>query len=70
MSQVPSVTIEYEQSWASICPPSCDAHKEVLAQVIDAPQQPSSDSEVTPNDVLLGPPAWLLGATGPGRETR
>jgi hypothetical protein len=70
MSRVPSVTIEYEESLALICPLSCDADKVVFAQVTDSPQLLPTEWEVTPYDDLHEFPTWSLGATGPGRETR
>ena len=68
MSQVPSLTIEYEESRATICPPGCDMDSVVLVQLTHAPQQPPADSDVISNGDLREFPAWPLHATGPGRE--
>lgn len=68
MSRVSSVTIEYEESRAPICPPICDADKVVLAQVTDSPQPLPIEWEVTPCDALHEFATWSLGATGPRRE--
>jgi hypothetical protein len=84
MSQVLSLTIEYEESRATICPPGCDADSAVSVQlndslagsgtlpsrVSDSPNQATAASEASPHGDLLDSPAWLLGATGPGKKTR
>jgi hypothetical protein len=68
MSQVSSITIEYEGFQATIWLPGRDADKVVLAQVTDSPLTLHTECEVTPCDDLNGLPTWSLGATGPGRE--
>jgi hypothetical protein len=68
MYQVPPLTIEYQESRAPICPPSCDADKVVPTQVIDSPQPLPTEWEVTVFDDVQEFPTWSLGATGPGRE--
>ena len=70
MFQEPTRTIEYEQPRATVCPPGCDTDSVVLVQLADAPQQPPAGSKAIPHGDLLESPAWPLGATGPGRETR
>ena len=68
MYQVPLLTIEYQESRAPICPPSCDADKVVLAQATDSSQSLPSEWEVTPYGDLDELPTWSLGAVGPGRK--
>ena len=68
MSQVSSITIEYEGFQATIWLPGRDADKAVLAQVTDPPQPLPTEWEVTSCDDLNGLPIWSLGATAPGRE--
>ena len=70
MSQVPSITIEYEKSRATVCPTNCDTDGVVLVQLSYSPQRFPADSEASPHGDLLDSPAWLLGATEPGKETR
>jgi hypothetical protein len=84
VSQVPSVTIDYEESRATICPAGCDADSAVSVQlndslagsgtlpgrVSDSPNKSTADPEASPHGDLLDSPAWLLGATGPGKKTR
>ncbi len=84
MSQVPSLTIEYEESRATICPPGCDAENAVSVQldeslagsgtlpgrVSDSLNQTTADSEASPHGGLLDSPPWPLHTTGSGREMR
>ena len=84
MSQVPSLTIEYEESRATICPAGCDADSAVSVQlndslagsgtlpgrVSDSPNKSTADSEASPHGDLLDPPVWHLHTTGSGREMR
>ena len=68
MSQVSSITIEYEGFQTTIWLPGRDADKVVLAQFTDSPQPLPTEWEVTPCDDLNGLPTRSLSATGPGRE--
>jgi len=84
MSRVSSVTIEYEEFRATICPPGCDADSAVSVQldeslagsgtlpsrVSDSPNQTTAASKAIPHGDLLDSPAWRLHTTGPGREIR
>jgi hypothetical protein len=70
MSQVPSLTIEYGKSRATVCPTDCDTDGVVLVQLSDFPQRFPADSEAIPHGALLDSPAWVLGAIEPGKETR
>jgi len=82
MSQVPSITIEYDECRATTCPAGCDAENAVSVQldeslagsgtlprrVSDFLSQSTADSEASPHGDLLDSPAWPLHTTGPGRE--
>jgi hypothetical protein len=70
MSQVPSVTIEYEKSRATVCPTECDTDGVVLVQLGDYPQRFAADSQASPHGDVPDSPAWLLGAIRPRKETR
>ena len=84
MSQEPTLTIEYEQPRASVCPPGCDTDNAVSVQLgvrmagsgilpgqaSGFPQQPPAGSKAIPHGGLLESPAWPLDASGPGREPR
>jgi hypothetical protein len=84
MYQVPSLTFEYEESRATICPPGCAADSAVsvqlndslagsgtlLSRVSDSPNQTTAASETSPHGDLLDSPAWPLHTTGSGREMR
>ena len=84
MSQVPSITIEYEESRATICPPSCDLDNVVSVQLghslarsgtlpgraCNPLQQVASGSRAIPPGGSFESPAWPLDVFGPGREMK
>ena len=68
MSQVPVLTVEYDESRATICPTGRDMDSMVLVRLTRAPQPPPADSDVISKGDLHEFPAWPPNAAGPGRE--
>jgi hypothetical protein len=70
MSQEPSLTTRYEQPRVPVCPLGFDRGNVVSVQLSDPLQRFPADSEAILHGGLLEFPAWRLGASGLGRETR
>jgi len=70
MSLEPSLTTKYEQPRAPVCPLGYDRDNVVSVRLSDSPQRFAANSEAVPHGSLLESPTWLVGATGPGKETR
>ena len=70
MSLEPSLTTKYDKPRAPVCLLGFDGDNVASVQLSDSPQRFPADSEAILHGGLLEFPAWPLGASGLGRETR